>query len=56
MNYLIIGASGLVGGNLYNYLNDLDEDTVIGTFNTFQKKNLMFLIKILLILNKTLIF
>lgn len=43
MNYLIIGASGLVGGNLYNYLKNLGEDIVIGTFNTFQKKNLIHL-------------
>jgi dTDP-4-dehydrorhamnose reductase len=39
MNYLIIGASGLVGGNLYNYLKEINEDEVIGTYNTFKEKN-----------------
>ena len=39
MKYLIIGASGLVGGNLYNYLKEIKEDYVIGTYNTFKEKN-----------------
>jgi dTDP-4-dehydrorhamnose reductase len=43
MNILIIGASGLVGGNLYQLLSKIESYQVIGTYNNFETENLFFL-------------
>lgn len=43
MNILIIGASGLVGGNLYQLLSKIESYQVIGTYNNYETENLFFL-------------
>lgn len=41
MNILVVGASGLVGGNIFNYLKTLDKFNVIGTYNFYKVDNLI---------------
>ena len=41
MNILVIGASGLVGGNIYSHLKKNENLNVLGTYNSFEIKDLV---------------
>ncbi|MFC5285204.1 SDR family oxidoreductase [Pedobacter alpinus] len=41
MNILIVGASGLVGGNIYHHLKAVSEFNIYGTYNSFEVPNLI---------------
>jgi dTDP-4-dehydrorhamnose reductase len=41
MNILIVGASGLVGGNMYHHLKTVSKFNIYGTFNSFEVPNLI---------------